>query len=285
MIDLTYLNYKIKDDIEFFLEAEQIDIERLSILTSISRQTLSDILKGKDTNSDTLEKFYSFIYSYGYRLNKIKGEIEKERSKEIILFHGSKNGIKELSIENGRNNCDFGKGFYLGETYNNVASFVYNNKNSSIYIFSLNIKDLKIKRIDFSLDWMLLVCFNRKTLEYYKNNEKIQKLIKEIEDVDIIIAPIADNKMFYLMTSFASSDINYEVALHSLSASSLGYQYVLRTEKAIDRLKVIEKLYLSKEEKRYLKVLDNERAKEIETKLKMSKKEFKNGLFIEEILR
>ena len=80
----------------------------------------------------------------------------------------------------------------------------------------------------------------------------MQKTIKEIENSDIIVAPIADNKMFQVLGAFADGEITTTQAYHSLSSSTLGKQYVLKTQKAIDQLKQFERLYLCKEEKKEL---------------------------------
>ncbi len=109
--------------------------------------------------------------------------------------------------------------------------------------------------------------------------------LKKIEDVDVVIAPIADNKMFYVMSQFAEGEINADVALHSLSASSLGLQYIIKTEKALKKLIPIEKYYLSGPDREDCRKSLIERGYEIDTKLKLAKREFKEGLYIEELLK
>ena len=109
--------------------------------------------------------------------------------------------------------------------------------------------------------------------------------MERVETADVVIAPIADNRMFSIMNSFASGDINADVAIHSLSASKLGMQYIFKTEKAISALTPVERYYLSADEKYdCIRSLD-ERAAEINTKLKLAKREFREGLYIEEILK
>ena len=111
------------------------------------------------------------------------------------------------------------------------------------------------------------------------------ELTVEVEEADVIIAPIADNKMFYIMTQFALGEINADVALHSLSASKLGRQFVFKSNKALQNLVPIEKMYLSTPERADCRKFLNERSYEIDTKLKLAKREFKTGLYIEEILK
>ncbi|MCQ2528092.1 MAG: DUF3990 domain-containing protein [Saccharofermentans sp.] len=87
------------------------------------------------------------------------------------------------------------------------------------------------------------------------------------------------------MAQFVDGEINADVALHSLSASKLGQQYVFKTSKAIEKLKLIEKYYLSKPEREECRKRLIERGFEIDTKLKLAKREYKTGLYIEEILK
>lgn len=276
--------YEIKNDIEFIIEAERINVLEFSKRVKVSRTTLDEISKDKIVRNDICEKIYSYAYSKKYRLNLVKEELIKEKY-EKVLFHGSKDGLKEIRTDGSRDNCDFGKGFYLGETYTQALSFISEKEGSSVYSFSCSLDDLVVKNFDCNLEWMLAICYYRGSIDEYSNNKMVLKIIKEVENADVIIAPIADNKMFYIMTQFTNGDINADVALHSLSASRLGLQYIFKTEKAIKKLNPIEKYYISLPEREDCKKTLIERSFEIDTKLKLAKREFKNGLFIEEILK
>ncbi|MBO4651785.1 MAG: DUF3990 domain-containing protein [Lachnospiraceae bacterium] len=276
--------YRIKEDIEFLLEAEKITCEELAAQTKISRTTINEILKNGKTTDAVCEKFYSYAYETGYRMNSVKEELLKERTAKV-LFHGSKYGLAEISASGSRDNCDFGKGFYLGETYEQALAFVCEHERSSVYSFTYSLDGLRVKRFDCSLEWMLAICYYRGTLGSYSGHSSVQKIIADTEDCDVVVAPIADNKMFYIMTQYTEGEINADVALHSLSASKLGFQYVFKTNKAVKKLKPVEKYFISLPEREDCKHALNERAHEIDTKLKLAKREFKDGLFIEEMLK
>ena len=201
------------------------------------------------------------------------------------MFHGSKFGLSEVTVFGSRDNCDFGKGFYLGETYSQALSFVCEKEKSCVYSFGYSLADLKIKRFECDLEWMLAICYYRGTLKEFQLNSMIDRVVADIEEADVIIAPIADNKMFYVMAQFTEGEINADVALHSLSASKLGRQFIFKTEKALQKLVPIEKFYLSNPEREDCRRVLNERSYEIDTKLKLAKREFKTGLYIEEILK
>ena len=276
--------YKAKEDIGFILEAEKINKLELSALTKISRTTIDAIIKGGVAGDEVLNKLYSYIYNRNYRINSVKEELIKEKYGNV-LFHGSKNGLTNITVDGSRNNCDFGNGFYLGQTYDQALAFVCEYDKASVYSFNYSFDDLKCVEFDCSLDWMLAICYFRGTIKEYESTKLVRDVIKKISDADVIIAPIADNKMFYIMSQFAEGEINADVALHSLSASKLGLQFIIKTEKALKKLVPIEKYFLSVPEREDCKNALIERGYEIDTKLKLAKREFKNGLYIEELLK
>ncbi len=276
--------YRIREDIGFIIEAEGINKLELSESTGISRTTIDSIEKKGTTTDEVCEKLYSYIYEKNYRLNSVKEELIKEKYGNI-LFHGSKNGLSEVNVFGSRDNCDFGKGFYLGQTYNQALSFVCEYERASVYSFRYSFDGLKIIEFDCSIDWMLAICFFRGTIKKFAENSMVQGIVKRIEEADVIIAPIADNKMFYIMSQFAEGEINADVALHSLSASGLGLQYIIKTEKALKKCIPIERYYLSAPEREDCRKTLIERGYEIDTKLKLAKREFKEGLYIEELLK
>ncbi|MCR5275715.1 MAG: DUF3990 domain-containing protein [Clostridiales bacterium] len=276
--------YNIAEDIAFIMEAQGLKNTDLSDKTGISRVTLDVIKKSGKTTDSVCEKFYSYAYANKYRINTVREEILKERFHDV-LFHGSKDGISEVTVTGSRKNCDFGKGFYCGETYNQALSFVCENAGSSVYSFRYSLDDLKIKRLTCSLDWMLAICFFRGTLGDFSSSDKIKAIISEIEESDVVIAPIANNKMFYIMAQFTEGEINADVALHSLSASDLGLQYVFRSEKALKSLKPMERYFICEPEREDCRKALVSRGYEIDTKLKLAKREFRDGLYIEEVLK
>ena len=214
----------------------------------------------------------------------VKEELIKEKYRNV-LFHGSKYGLSEVTVSGSRNNCDFGNGFYLGQTYHQALSFVCEYDKASVYSFRYSFDGLKMIEFDCSLDWMLAICYFRGTIEEYAESSIVQGIVKKLKDADVVVAPIADNKMFYVMSQFAEGEINADVALHSLSASGLGFQYIIKTERALKKCMPIERYYLSVPEREDCRKSLIERGYLIDTKLKLAKREFKEGLYIEELLK
>lgn len=281
---LVNCDYHITEDTGFLMDAEHINKAELASRAHISRTTLDEILKNGTARNDVCEKIYAYAYNKPYRINSVKEELLKEKFR-TVLFHGSKFGLSKVTVNGSRDNCDFGNGFYLGETYHQALCFVCENENSSVYSFRCSLDGLQIKRFECDLEWMLAICHYRGRIQDFEDNEIIRKIVSEVERADVVIAPIADNKMFYIMSQFTEGEINADAALHSLSASKLGLQYIFKTEKALDQLVPIEKYYISKPEREDCKTALIERSFEIDTKLKLAKREYKTGLYIEEILK
>lgn len=281
--------FNISEDMKIVRELLNITQEELADELNVEPLTIKRIENGiTNTSKRTLDLFYDFIYKKKIYLNKIKEMFYKEElTKEILLFHGAKSTIiGNIDINKGRKNNDFGQGFYCGESYEQSASFVENFENSSVYYFSLDVTGLRSLKYAVDRDWMLTIAHFRGTLNEYKDSPVIKKLISRLDDVDYVMAPIADNRMFRIIDSFINGEITDEQCKHCLAATNLGFQYVLLNQNAISRLKILECCYLSNEERRYYRNLKSEDNKISEDKVKLARIQYRGkGLYIDEILK
>ena len=270
-------------------ELLNITQEELADELNVEPLTIKRIENGiTNTSKRTLDLFYDFIYKKKIYLNKIKEMFYKEElTKEILLFHGAKSTIiGNIAINKGRKNNDFGQGFYCGESYEQSASFVENFDNSSVYYFSLDVTWLRSLKYAVNRDWMLTIAYFRGTLNEYKDSIAIKNLISRLEGVDYVIAPIADNKMFRIIDSFINGEITDEQCKHCLTATNLGFQYVLLNDNAISRLKMLECCYLSNEERNHYRKIKLEDNKISDDKVKLARIQYRGkGLYIDEILK
>ena len=237
-------------------------------------------------SNTTLEKIYGYIYRKGYRLSSAKSEVftESLSKNDQLFFHGSRYGIREISCGGSRSDSDFSNGFYCSKRLDSAVCFVSDCRSSSVYAFKADLTQLNCLTFECDLDWMLAISFFRGRLSAYRDTAYIRNLIHRIETADVIIAPIADNRMFEVLNRFAAGDITSVQALHSLSASRLGNQYVFKTEKAVQRLFFLDRFYLCDEERENAKEFSKDNANIIQTKLKLSLREFRNqGKYIDEL--
>ena len=91
--------------------------------------------------------------------------------------------------------------------------------------------------------------------------------------------------MFEVIDAFTAGEITNLQCLYALSATHLGYQYVIKTQKALDNLNIIKHLYYCALEKSiYNKESDVESNTSI-NKAIIAKKRYKDkGQYISEIL-
>ena len=216
-------------------------------------------LDKNDVEDRNVEKIYNYAFSKRIYLNNIYEQFlieENQLEYNKVLFHGCKvNQITfPISFNYSKGTNDFGVGFYLGESFKQAAAYISNTNSSSVYIFNFYTKDLNIGKYFVNKDWMLTIAYYRGWLKKYENNNYIKQLVKRAESVDLIIAPIADNRMFDLISEYVRGEITDLQCEHALAATNLGYQYVLRTDKSLKCLTLLKCCYVSNKEKNsYLK--------------------------------
>ena len=265
--------------------------EEISNFIGVSRMSLNRWKNGKVIpNDETLEKMYNSFYDSGINLNRIKEEMYESslEKNHTLLFHGTKLELNgDPSIEYSDDKKDFGKGFYLGESFEQSASFVVGYKKSSIYIFDFNRTNINIKEFNVSKEWMILIAYFRGRLEEYKDSNYIKELLNNIKNIDVIIAPIANNTMYTILDDFINGKITDLQCLNALSANRLGKQYVFLNDNVINKsLKMLERCFYCEHERNdyeSLKLKENEIGK---NKVIIALREFAGkGKYIEELLK
>ena len=245
----------------------------------------------KTIDLSNLEKLYSYSYSKGIRFNNIYEQFFKEdysNDGNIVLFYGAKKSFS-LPLDftnNSKATNDFGVGFYLGETFEQAANYISFLDASFVYCFKLELKDLKTYKFVVNTEWMIAIAYFRGWIRDYKNSFLIKNILEKISDCDVIIAPIADNRMFDIIADFVEGNITDEVCKHSLAATNLGFQYVLKTDKAISKATMIKEMFVSKKEKEECvknRIMFTENGLE---KVKIARIEYKDkGKYFKEIVK
>ena len=282
----------LTNEITIISEVLQINESDLSEKLGVSLETINNWKFGrKGIGNANLEKVYSFAYDNGIVLNNIYEQLlkeEYENSENIVLFHGAKRSFS-MPIDfatNSKSTNDFGGGFYLGETFEQGANYISVLNQSIVYCFNLNLNNLKIYKFNVNAEWMITIAYFRGWLDDFKDSSLIQKLISKISNYDVIVAPIADNRMFDIIAEFVENEITDEQCRHALSATNLGFQYVLKTNKALKNIKLLKEMFVCQKEK--ASCLDNRvtLTNNGSQKVKIARIQYKNkGRYIEEILK
>ena len=283
------MDYNFDKDFKAIRDVLDISQKEFAKVLDTEQKTISNIESKDSYPSKTIvESAFTYAFKKDVKINKLKELLCRDNlsHNEKLLFHGSKGEIKgDIDVNFGRGNNDFGKGFYTGESYEQVVSFISTYDDPSVYFMSFDDSDLKCKRYSVDREWMMTIAYYRESLEEYENHPLIEKIIKESRDCDYIIAPIADNKMFETINEFIEGNLTDEQCKHCLAATNLGMQYVFLTEKAASRLKIVERCYVCDKEREYYKKIKEDYRKLGNDKVKLAKAQYRGiGKYIDEVL-
>lgn len=282
---------RVNKELKVIRELLSLTQEDLALNIGVSLDTIS---RWENEKTNIEEKNIDVIYNYalekGININKIYEQIyyeDCEKTNSKLLFHGARNVIElPLDLKYSKENNDFGKGFYLGENFEQASTYIANTSSKYVYSFSLNTNKLKVEKFNVNTEWMLAIAYYRGWLHNYNQNELIINIIKKVETADIIIAPIADNRMFDLISEFVDGVITNEQCEHALAATNLGNQYVIKSKTALEKLDFIKLFFLSSNEKEMYK---NKRLENNNTnlnKVKVARIEYRGkGQYIDELLK
>lgn len=204
----------------------------------------------------------------------------------MILYHGSKSGIKGNIAPISRDKCDFGKGFYMGTERTQPLTLICNYPKARLYTVKIDLSGLRILSIDVGIEWALLIAYNRGKMEGIKASSIYKHYEKMSRGYDLIIDSIANDRMFVVLDRFFNGDITDVALINSLSVLKLGKQYVALTEKACEQIIIVDEYVLSGEEREILKQenLQN-RAKGVAMAEEICRKYRREGRYFDELIK
>ena len=205
---------------------------------------------------------------------------------KLILYHGSKKGITGDVAPISREECDFGRGFYMGTSTLQPLTLICNEDKPKFYAVELDLTGLKILTVDISMDWAMLIAYHRKEMESAKGTAVYKKYAHMADGYDVIIGYIANDRMYTELFRFFNKTLTDVALIHCLSALDLDKQYVAISEKACRQIKILKEETLSPLELALLKDMSAERRKEgVALAEEIEVKYRREGKFFDEILR
>lgn len=237
-------------------------------------------------------KLYEFcrensVPVYEMTLQRIQNEADllELEDNRIILYHGSKSGIRGKIAPISREKCDFGAGFYMGTEPAQPLTLICDFEKSRFYIVSIAMEDLGIIEVPANLEWSMLVAYNRGKMERIKGTDIYEKYRRFCENKDVIIGSIANDRMFYVLDNFFLGNITDLALIKSLSALQLGRQYVTVTQRGCDAVRIEKEISISYLERRFMQDASEEnRAKGIRAANDICKNYRREGEFFDEIM-
>lgn len=154
----------------------------------------------------------------------------------MICYHGSDTIVDNPMILDAKRPLDFGGGFYVTTSKEQATAWAkkvaFRNKSEqycvSCYEFDLENSLAKVEVLRFDKadeDWLDFVCDNRNG--------------KPTKTYDIVIGPVADDKVYRVVVEYENGDIDKELALKNLKTEVLCDQILFHTDEALKFLKYI----------------------------------------------
>ena len=207
-------------------------------------------------------------------------------SERLILYHGSKSGIKGPIAPISRERCDFGRGFYMGTEPYQPLTLISDFEESKFYVMSLDLTNLRVLTVKPDIEWAMLVAFHRGKMDEAKGTELYDRYVRMAKGYDVIAGSIANDRMFYVLDNFFLGNITDKALVMSLSALQLGQQYVAISEKACGRVRIEAEIELSCLERDFLRDLsEDNRVKGINLANEICRDYRREGRFFDEILK
>lgn len=207
--------------------------------------------------------------------------------KDVVLYHGSKGGIKGSIKPISRELCDFGQGFYLGESKEQAMSIVSEHSNPKLYKIKLKLSEIPQDKILIlsGKDWLYTVLSCRQRVDKFNKLSIATEWLDKIKNYDVIIGPIADDRMNEAMTRFSNLALTDEGLEACLKAVRYGNQYVLKSNFACSKAEIIGERSLVNQDLDYIKKYGISRRQEINSALFNASIKYRNkGLYLDQII-
>lgn len=170
----------------------------------------------------------------------IKSKTYANNDDRLILYHGSKKGIEGNIQPISRDECDFGEGFYMGTTTLQPLTLVCSEPKPKFYSVEIDLTGLKVLEVGINMDWAMMIAYYRKEMEDVKNTPIYEKYSTFADGYDLVIGYIANDRMYTELSRFFNKGLTDVALMKCLSALDLGMQYVAKTQKACDQIKIIK---------------------------------------------
>lgn len=204
---------------------------------------------------------------------------------KVILYHGSKKGIVGDIAPISRGECDFGSGFYMGTDVLQPLTLICNEERPKLYAVELDMTGLKVLNMDVGIDWAMLIAYHRKEMENVRGTPIYERYAHMLDGYDVVIGHIADDRMYTELSRFFNKSLTDVALVNCLSVLDLGRLYVAISERACERIRVLNETSLSQLELLLLRDMSIQRRKEgIALTERMEVRYRREGRYFDEIL-
>lgn len=208
--------------------------------------------------------------------------------KDVILYHGSRGGLDGDIQPLSRARCDFGKGFYMGDSPEQAKSLVIEDAAPVFYTLKFKLSEIPEEKILHlqEQDWIYTVLANRKKCPEFNELKLAKDIIKKMGEYDVIVGPIADDRMNEAMQRFSDYGLTDKGLSACLKAVDYGMQYVAKSEFACSKIEIIsERSIFGKEADDIRKFTEKKRMESRDIVKKATAQYQRQGEYLNEIIQ
>ena len=166
------------------------------------------------------------------------------RSTMRKVYHGAVQEVKEPLVHVGRENLDFGKGFYVTDirsqanTWANIKSNYLMDAtgyiNEYLFDFDSAVKEFRYKKFEkYDREWLYFIADCRDGLKAWK-------------DFDIIEGGVANDRVIDTVEAFKAGQISEEMALRELAKHQPNNQICILNQIVVDKYLKFQKSVITK---------------------------------------
>ena len=165
------------------------------------------------------------------------------------LYHGSCKIIEKPVFGKGKRYNDYGLGFYCTDSLEMAKEWgVSRDKDGYANCYELDCEDLRILDLNGPqyciLHWLAVLLENREfdvpsALALEAKEYILKHFSVDYKDYDAIIGYRADDSYFSFAQDFINGTISYRQLNKAMHLGKLGQQFVLKSQKAFDRIRFI----------------------------------------------
>ena len=214
---------------------------------------------------------------------------------KIELLHGSDHVIENPELKIGKDNNDYGKGFYCTLEPSMAMEWACkNNTNGFVNKYVLEQEALKVLDLldgEYNiLHWMALLLKNRKfritsEIAIDARDYIINNFLIDLSDYDVVVGYRADDSYFSFAESFVQNGLSLRSLNEALRLGKLGAQKVLVSERAFEKLSFIDAEFVDKAIY-YPKFIDRDLSARETYRNEIRKRlSYKDDIFVLDILR
>ena len=214
---------------------------------------------------------------------------------KIELLHGSDHVIENPKLDIGKENNDYGQGFYCTREPSMAMEWAC-KQNTNGFVNKYVLEEDALKVLDLLdgeyniLHWMALLLENRKfrltsEIAIDARNYIINNFLIDLSEYDVVVGYRADDSYFSFAESFVQNGLSLRSLNEALRLGKLGVQTVLVSKRAFEKLSFVDAEFVDKSIY-YPKFIDRDtNARETYRNEIRKSTSYKDDIFILDILR